>query len=84
MFVLNFNNLLSIKRKIYLIENMNILNTTSNHKINESCPFFTEIFPSLRGRERSSYIPFLLNPETRSDVILVVRLRFHETIPQAG
>ncbi|KAJ8746849.1 hypothetical protein K2173_012900 (mitochondrion) [Erythroxylum novogranatense] len=35
-----------------------------------------------RGRERTSYIPFLLNPETRSDVILV-RLQFCETIPQA-
>ncbi|YP_010185126.1 hypothetical protein LI410_mgp058 (mitochondrion) [Apium graveolens] len=35
-----------------------------------------------RGRERTSYIPFLLNPETRSDVI-PVRLRFRETIPQA-
>ena len=35
-----------------------------------------------RGRERTSYIPFLLNPETRSDVILV-RLHFCETIPQA-
>ncbi|KAK6769749.1 hypothetical protein RDI58_009581 [Solanum bulbocastanum] len=35
-----------------------------------------------RGRERTSYIPFLLNPETRSDVI-PVRLHFCETIPQA-
>nr|AUD56954.1 ribosomal protein subunit S4 [Kohautia caespitosa] len=35
-----------------------------------------------RGTERTSYIPFLLNPETRSDVILV-RLHFRETIPQA-
>nr|UEK21296.1 ribosomal protein S4 [Ferula sinkiangensis] len=35
-----------------------------------------------RGRERTSYIPFLLNPETRSDVI-PVRLHFRETIPQA-
>nr|BCT42904.1 ribosomal protein S4 [Musa laterita]BCT42943.1 ribosomal protein S4 [Musa siamensis] len=35
-----------------------------------------------RGRERTSYIPFLLNQETRSDVILV-RLHFSKTIPQA-
>ncbi|KAL4293269.1 hypothetical protein AHAS_Ahas18G0111200 [Arachis hypogaea] len=35
-----------------------------------------------RGTERTSYIPFLLNPETRSDVI-PVRLHFCETIPQA-
>lgn len=35
-----------------------------------------------RGRELTSYIPFLLNQETRSDVILV-RLHFSKTIPQA-
>nr|BCT43445.1 ribosomal protein S4 [Ensete glaucum] len=35
-----------------------------------------------RGRERTSYIPFLLNQETRSDVILV-RLLFCKTLPQA-
>jgi len=35
-----------------------------------------------RGRERTSYIPFLLNQETRLDVILV-RLRFSDTLPQA-
>nr|QXE43808.1 ribosomal protein S4 [Cephalotaxus sinensis] len=34
------------------------------------------------GTERASYIPFLLNPETRSDVI-PVRLHFRETLPQA-
>nr|QJS35628.1 ribosomal protein S4 [Taxus cuspidata] len=34
------------------------------------------------GTERASYIPFSLNPETRSDVILV-RLHFRETLPQA-
>lgn len=34
------------------------------------------------GTERASHIPFLLNPETRSDVI-PVRLHFRETIPQA-
>jgi small subunit ribosomal protein S4 len=35
-----------------------------------------------RGRERTSYIPFLLNQETRSDVI-PVRLHFSDTLPQA-
>jgi small subunit ribosomal protein S4 len=35
-----------------------------------------------KGRERTSYIPFLLNQETRLDVILV-RLRFCDTLPQA-
>nr|BCT43297.1 ribosomal protein S4 [Musa coccinea] len=35
-----------------------------------------------RGREPSSYIPFLLNQETRSDVILV-RLHFSKTLSQA-
>jgi len=35
-----------------------------------------------RGTKRTSYIPFLLNPETRLDVILL-RLHFCETIPQA-
>lgn len=35
-----------------------------------------------RGRERTSYIPFLLNQETRLDVILV-RLHFSNTLPQA-
>uniref|UniRef100_A0A3Q7ECV8 RNA-binding S4 domain-containing protein n=1 Tax=Solanum lycopersicum TaxID=4081 RepID=A0A3Q7ECV8_SOLLC len=35
-----------------------------------------------RGRERTSYIPFLLNQKARSDVI-PVRLHICETIPQA-
>ncbi|KAG6585953.1 Ribosomal protein S4, mitochondrial, partial [Cucurbita argyrosperma subsp. sororia] len=35
-----------------------------------------------RGRERTDYIPFPLNPETRSDVI-PVRLHFSSTLPQA-
>uniref|UniRef100_A0A453I0J7 RNA-binding S4 domain-containing protein n=1 Tax=Aegilops tauschii subsp. strangulata TaxID=200361 RepID=A0A453I0J7_AEGTS len=35
-----------------------------------------------RGRERTSYIPFLLSQETRSDVI-PVRLHFSDTLPQA-
>ncbi|KAL2493849.1 Ribosomal protein S4 [Forsythia ovata] len=36
----------------------------------------------MHRRTKRSYIPFLLNPETRSDVISV-RLHFRETIPQA-
>ncbi|CAI9775855.1 unnamed protein product [Fraxinus pennsylvanica] len=36
----------------------------------------------MHRRTKRSYIPFLLNPETRSDVI-PVRLHFRETIPQA-
>ena len=35
-----------------------------------------------RRTKRTSYIPFLLNPERRLDVILV-RLHFCETLPQA-
>lgn len=35
-----------------------------------------------RGIERTSYIPFLLNQETRLDVLLV-RLHFSDTLPQA-
>lgn len=35
-----------------------------------------------RGTKRTSYIPFLLNPERRLDVI-PVRLHFCETLPQA-
>ncbi|KAJ0791394.1 putative ribosomal protein S4/S9 [Helianthus annuus] len=35
-----------------------------------------------RGKEQTSYIPFPLNPETRSDVI-PVHLHFSETLPQA-
>ncbi|KAL8487028.1 hypothetical protein ACS0TY_023647 [Phlomoides rotata] len=36
----------------------------------------------MHRRRKRSYIPFLLNPETRSDVI-PVHLHFRETIPQA-
>nr|ULQ70056.1 ribosomal protein S4 [Xyris indica] len=35
-----------------------------------------------RGRERRKYLPFLLNQESRSDVI-PVRLHFSDTLPQA-
>nr|YP_009940655.1 ribosomal protein S4 [Passiflora edulis]YP_009940664.1 ribosomal protein S4 [Passiflora edulis]QNZ92459.1 ribosomal protein S4 [Passiflora edulis]QNZ92480.1 ribosomal protein S4 [Passiflora edulis] len=71
-----------IKRKIYSRENMNsYIQSQTTRKL----PLFYGDLPITemhRGRERTSYIPFLLNPETRSDVILV-RLHFCETIPQA-
>lgn len=72
----------SIKRKIYSRENINsYIQSQTTRKL----PLFHGDLPITemhRGRERTSYIPFLLNPETRSDVI-PVRLRFRETIPQA-
>nr|AQK77858.1 ribosomal protein S4 [Lophophytum mirabile subsp. bolivianum] len=72
----------SIKRKIYPRENLNsYIQSQSTRKL----PLFHGDLPITemhRGRERTSYIPFLLNPETRSDVI-PVRLHFRETIPQA-
>lgn len=70
----------SIKRKIDKRENLNSyiqLQTTRKLSL-----FYGTITEMHRGRERTSYIPFLLNLETRLDVILV-RLHFCETIPQA-
>lgn len=72
----------SIKRKIYSRENLNSyiqLQTTRKLSLFYGDLPITEMH---RGRERTSYIPFLLNLETRLDVILV-RLHFCETIPQA-
>lgn len=72
----------SIKRKIYPRENLNSyiqLQTTRKLSLFHGDLPITEMH---RGRERTSYISFLLNPETRSDVI-PVRLHFRETIPQA-
>uniref|UniRef100_A0AAN0LJ61 Ribosomal protein S4 n=1 Tax=Oenanthe thomsonii TaxID=496680 RepID=A0AAN0LJ61_9APIA len=72
----------SIKRKIYSREN---LNSYIQSQTTRKLPLFHGDLPITemhRGRERTSYIPFLLNPETRSDVI-PVRLHFRETIPQA-
>jgi len=72
----------SIKRKIYPREN---LNSYIQSQTTRKLPLFHGDLPITemhRGRERTSYIPFLLNPETRSDVI-PVRLHFCETIPQA-
>ena len=72
----------SIKRKIYSREN---LNSYIQSQTTRKLPLFHGDLPITemhRGRERTSYIPFPLNPETRSDVI-PVRLHFRETIPQA-
>ncbi|KAK7325830.1 hypothetical protein VNO80_33876 [Phaseolus coccineus] len=71
-----------IKRKISPRKNMNsYIQSQTTRKL----PLFHADLPITemhRGTERTSYIPFLLNPETRSDVI-PVRLHFRETIPQA-
>jgi len=72
----------SIKRKIYSRENLNSyiqLQTTRKLSLFYGDLPITEMH---RGTERTSYIPFLLNLETRLDVILV-RLHFCETILQA-
>mgnify|MGYP004454582221 CR=1 FL=1 len=72
----------SIKRKISPRKNLNSyiqLQTTRKLPLFHGDLPITEMH---RGTERASYIPFLLNPETRSDVI-PVRLHFRETIPQA-
>nr|WRW54156.1 ribosomal protein S4 [Tetraena mongolica] len=72
----------SIKRKIYPREN---LNSYIQLQTTRKLPLFYGDLPITemhRGTKRTSYIPFLLNPETRSDV-LPVRLHFRETIPQA-
>nr|YP_010865166.1 ribosomal protein S4 [Calophyllum soulattri]WGT74028.1 ribosomal protein S4 [Calophyllum soulattri] len=71
-----------IKRKKFSRKN---LNSYIQSQTTRKLPLFYGDLPITemhRGRERTSYIPFLLNPETRSDVILV-RLNFCETIPQA-
>ncbi|YP_009477607.1 ribosomal protein S4 (mitochondrion) [Nymphaea colorata] len=70
----------SIKRKIYSRQNLNSyikLQTTRKLSL-----FYGSIIEMHRRAERTSYIPFLLNLETRLDVILV-RLHFCETLPQA-
>ena len=68
----------NIKRNLYPREN---LNSYIQSQTTRKLPLFHGDLPH-RGRERTSYIPFSLNPETRSDVI-PVRLHFCETIPQA-
>ena len=72
----------SFKRMIYSRKNLNSyiqLQTTRKLPLFHGDLPITEMH---RGTERTSYIPFPLNPETRSDVI-PVRLHFCETIPQA-
>lgn len=71
-----------IKKKIYPKKN---LNSYIQSQTTRKLPLFHGNLPITkmhRGTERTSYIPFLLNPETRLDVI-PVRLHFCETIPQA-
>ncbi|KAL2930531.1 Ribosomal protein S4 mitochondrial [Bienertia sinuspersici] len=72
----------SIKKKIYPRKNRNSyiqLQTTRKLSLFHGNLPITKMH---RRTKRTSYIPFLLNPETRLDVILV-RLHFCETIPQA-
>ena len=72
----------SIKRNLSQRENLNSnikLQTTRKLSIYYGDLPIREMY---RGRERTSYIPFLLNQETRSDVI-PVRLHFSDTLPQA-
>nr|ULQ69432.1 ribosomal protein S4 [Georgeantha hexandra] len=72
----------SIKRNLSQREN---LNSNIKSQTTRKLSLFYGNLPKSemdRGRERTSYIPFLLNQETRSDVILV-RLHFIDTLPQA-
>nr|ULQ69710.1 ribosomal protein S4 [Cyperus mindorensis] len=72
----------SIKRNLSMRENLNSnikLQTTRKLSLFYGGLPIREMH---RGRERTSYIPFLLNQETRLDVILV-RLHFSKTLPQA-
>jgi small subunit ribosomal protein S4 len=72
----------SIKRNLSMRENLNSnikLQTTRKLSLFYGGSPIREMH---RGRERTSYIPFLLNQETRLDVILV-RLHFSNTLPQA-
>ncbi|KAL2922677.1 Ribosomal protein S4 mitochondrial [Bienertia sinuspersici] len=60
-----------------------IITVISNYKLTRKLSIFHGNLPITkmhRRTKRTSYIPFLLNPETRLDV---VRLHFCETIPQA-
>nr|WFQ81737.1 ribosomal protein S4 [Coptis omeiensis]WGU50285.1 ribosomal protein S4 [Coptis deltoidea] len=72
----------SIKRNIYPIKN---LDSYIQSQTTRKLPLFHGDLPITemhRRTERTSYIPFPLNPETRSDVI-PVRLHFRKTFPQA-
>nr|AGL75402.1 ribosomal protein S4 [Utricularia gibba] len=71
----------SMLRKIYSRENLNsYIQSQTTRKLS----LFHGDLPitEMHRRRKRSTIPFLLNPETRSDVI-PVRLHFRETIPQA-
>nr|QHB79559.1 uncharacterized protein [Sesuvium portulacastrum] len=71
-----------IKKKIFPRKNRNnYIQLQTTRKL----PLFHGNLPITkmhRGTKQTSYIPFLLNPETRLDAI-PVRLHFCETIPQA-
>lgn len=72
----------SIKRRIYSRKN---LNSYIKSQTTRKLPLFHGDLPITemhRGSPGTFYIPFPLNPETRSDVI-PVRLHFRETLPQA-
>lgn len=72
----------SIKRNLSLREN---LNSNIKSQTTRKLSLYYGDLPIRemhRGREGTSYIPFLLNQETRSDVI-PVRLHFSDTLPQA-
>jgi len=72
----------SIQRNLSLREN---LNSNIKSQTTRRLSLFYGDLPireMQRGRERTEYIPFLLNQETRSDVI-PVRLHFSQTLPQA-
>nr|WHL30987.1 ribosomal protein S4 [Goodyera pubescens] len=72
----------SMKRNLSLRENRN---SNIKSQTTRKLPLYYGDLPIRemhRGRERTSYIPFLLNQETRSDVI-PVRLHFSDTLPQA-
>nr|WML72267.1 ribosomal protein S4 [Ceratophyllum demersum] len=74
------NHLRSLKRSPRINQNSYIKSQTTR-----KFPLFHGDLPITemhRGTERTSYIPFPLHPETRSDVI-PVRLHFRETLPQA-
>lgn len=71
----------SMKRRIESRPNLNsYIQSQSTRKLS----LFHGNLPitEMHRRSKGSYIPFLLNPETRSDVILV-RLHFRSTLPQA-
>nr|QKO26729.1 ribosomal protein S4 [Geosiris aphylla] len=75
----------SMKMKINLFSLRKNLNSNIKSQTTRKLPLYYGDLPIRemhRGRERTSYIPFLLNQETRSDVI-PVRLHFSNTLPQA-